>query len=204
MTTIAYIRTSTNKQDGEGQKLAILEWANAHNTPIDEFIAVQMSTRKSAIARRLEELLAKVQPGDHIIAAEMSRLGRSTAEVLTLINELLQREVRVTVLKQGLDITAHDMQSKVMVTMFSLFAELERDLISQRTKEALAARKAKGVKLGKPVGTIQDSQFDEHKERIVELLDLGLSVRAIAKKHLNCSHVSLNQYVKTRNLRPAA
>ena len=204
MTTIAYIRTSTNKQDGEGQKLAILEWANAHNTPIDEFIAVQMSTRKSAIARRLEELLAKVQPGDHIIAAEMSRLGRSTAEVLTLINELLQREVRVTVLKQGLDITAHDMQSKVMVTMFSLFAELERDLISQRTKEALAARKAKGVKLGKPVGTIQDSQFDKERERIVELLDLGLSVRAIAKKHLNCSHVSLNQYVKTRNLRPAA
>lgn len=204
MTTIAYIRTSTNKQDGEGQKLAILEWANAHNTPIDEFIAVQMSTRKSAIARRLEELLAKVQPGDHIIAAEMSRLGRSTAEVLTLINELLQREVRVTVLKQGLDITAHDMQSKVMVTMFSLFAELERDLISQRTKEALAARKAKGVKLGKPVGTIQDSQFDKDRERIVELLDLGLSVRAIAKKHLNCSHVSLNQYVKTRNLRPAA
>ena len=204
MTTIAYIRTSTNKQDGEGQKLAILKWANAHNTPIDEFIAVQMSTRKSAIARRLEELLAKVQPGDHIIAAEMSRLGRSTAEVLTLINELLQREVRVTVLKQGLDITAHDMQSKVMVTMFSLFAELERDLISQRTKEALAARKAKGVKLGKPVGTIQDSQFDKERERIVELLDLGLSVRAIAKKHLNCSHVSLNQYVKTRNLRPAA
>lgn len=204
MTTIAYIRTSTNKQDGEGQKLAILEWANAHNTPIDEFIAVQMSTRKSAIARRLEELLAKVQPGDHIIAAEMSRLGRSTAEVLTLINELLQREVRVTVLKQGLDITAHDMQSKVMVTMFSLFAELERDLISQRTKEALAARKAKGVKLGKPVGTIQDSQFDKDRERIVELLDLGLSVRAIAKKHLKCSHVSLNQYVKTRNLRPAA
>lgn len=201
MTTIAYIRTSTNKQDGEGQRLAILEWANANNTPINEFMAVRMSTRRNAKERRLEELLAKVQPGDHIIAAELSRLGRSTVEVLTIINELIQRECRITILKQNLDITAHDVQSKVMVTMFSLFAELERDLISSRTREALAARKAKGVKLGKPVGTIQQSQFDEHREKIEELLALGLSVRAIAKKHLNCSHVSLNQYVNSRNLR---
>ncbi len=201
MTTIAYIRISTDKQDGQGQQLAILEWANAHRTPIDETMTVQMSTRRSAIDRRLGELLDRVQPGDHIIAAELSRLGRSTAEVLTLINELLQREVRVTILKQNLDITAHDVQSKVMVTMFALFSELERDLISQRTREALAARKAKGVRLGKPVGTIQESQFDAHQEQIVELLKLGVSVRTIAKKHLYCSHSSLNAYINSRNLR---
>jgi len=148
MTTIAYIRISTDKQDGQGQHLAILEWANAHRTPIDETMTVQMSTRRSAIDRRLGELLDRVQPGDHIIAAELSRLGRSTAEVLILINELIQREVRITILKQNLDITSHDVSSKVMVTMFALFSELERDLISSRTKEALAARKASGVQLG--------------------------------------------------------
>lgn len=201
MSTIAYIRMSTNKQDGQGQRLAILEWANAHNTPIDDFMTVQMSTRRNARERRIEELLGKVQAGDHLITTELSRLGRSTVEVLTIINELIQREVRITVLKQNLDITAHDLQSKVMVTMFSLFSELERDLISSRTKEALAARKASGVQLGKPVGTIQESQFDPHQEQIVELLKLGVSVRTIAKKHLHCSHSSLNTYVRTRNLR---
>lgn len=75
----------------------------------------------------------------------------------------------------------HDMSSKIIVTMFSLFAELERDLVSLRTKEALATKKAQGIKFGKPKGTIQASKFDKDRERIEELLGLGLSVRKIAK-----------------------
>ena len=93
------------------------------------------------------------------------------------------------------------MSSKVMVTMFSLFAELERDLISARTKEALASKKAQGIKLGKPKGTIQKSKFDAHVERIKELLELGLSVRKIAK-HLGFSnHIGLNNYITKRKLK---
>ena len=93
------------------------------------------------------------------------------------------------------------MTSKIVITLFSLFAELERDLISLRTKEALAAKRAQGMKLGKSKGTIQKSKFDPHRERIEELLGLGLSVRKIAK-HLGCnSHISLNTYVNKRGLR---
>ncbi len=85
--------------------------------------------------------------------------------------------------------------------MFSLFAELERDLISSRTKEALAAKRLQGVQLGKPKGTIQKSQFDEHRERIQELLGLGLSVREIAKLLGYSSHLALNTYINKRGLR---
>ncbi len=92
------------------------------------------------------------------------------------------------------------MTTKIIITLFSLFAELERDLISLRTKEALAAKKAQGVKLGKPKGVIQKSKFDKDRQRIEELLALGLSVRKIARHHLHCNHVALNTYVNKRGL----
>ena len=119
--------------------------------------------------------MSEIDSNDTVITTELSRLGRSTSEVIDLVNALIQKQVRVISIKQKLDITDHDMTSKVMVTMFSLFAELERDLISIRTKEALANKKVNGVKLGKPKGTIQKSKFDKDVDRIKELLDLGLS-----------------------------
>uniref|UniRef100_E6QH51 Resolvase-like protein n=1 Tax=mine drainage metagenome TaxID=410659 RepID=E6QH51_9ZZZZ len=111
---------------------------------------------------------------------ELSRLGRSTAEVISLVNALAKRNIRVITIKQNLDISQQDMNSKIVLTLFSLFAELERDLIGMRTKEALAAKKAQGKQLGKPKGTLQKSKFDKDVERIKELLDYGLSVRKIA------------------------
>ncbi|WP_330959474.1 hypothetical protein [Xenorhabdus nematophila] len=89
----------------------------------------------------------------------------------------------------------------MIVTLFSLFGELERDFISLRTKEALASKKAKGHTLGKPKGTIQKSQFDEDRDRIVELLSLGLSVRKIANLLSYKNHISLNTYINKRNLK---
>ncbi len=138
---------------------------------------------------------------DTLIVTELSRLGRSTAEVIGLVNELIKKQVRVIAIKQGLDIKQHDMNSKVMITLFSLFAELERDLISSRTKEALASKKAQGIKLGKPKGTIQKSKFDKDVTKIKELLQLGLSVRKIAIFLGYTSHIGLNIYVKKRGLR---
>ncbi|MCF6777769.1 recombinase family protein [Thiotrichales bacterium 19X7-9] len=198
---IAYIRISTNNQDIQNQKLEIYEYARKHNLQIDQFIEVEASTKKSTKQRRIEELLLKINPNDTVIITELSRLDRSTSEVIDLVNALIQKQVRLISIKQKLDITDHDLSSKVMVTMFSLFAELERDLISARTKEALANKKSKGVKLGKPKGTIQKSKFDQDINRIKELLDLGLSVRKIAK-HLGLSnHIGLNNYIKKLNLR---
>jgi DNA invertase Pin-like site-specific DNA recombinase len=132
---------------------------------------------------------------------ELSRIGRSTAEVIGLINALVEKNVRVVILKQNLDINNHDMNSKIIITLFSLFAELERDLVSVRTKDALAAKKSQGVKLGKPQGTIQKSKFDEHIEKIKELLEIGLSVRKIARILGYSNHIALNTYINKRNLR---
>ena len=130
---------------------------------------------------RIEELLDMLNNTKILIVTELSRLGRSTAEVITLINELIKRDTRIIVIKQNMDIARHDMQSKVMVTLLSLFSELERDLISLRTKEALSAKKAQGKVLGKPKGTIQKSKFDKDVAKIKELLGYELSMRKIAK-----------------------
>src|SRR5205807_8989366 len=166
----AYIRTSTDKQDLNNQKLEILEWARKHDLKVDEFVEITISSRKTTKQRRIDEVLATLADSDTLMVTELSRLGRSTAEVVALINELVSRNIRVIVLKQNLDIHQHDMNSKIMITLFSLFAELERDLLSLRTKEALATKKLQGVSLGKPKGTIQKSQFDADLVRIKELL----------------------------------
>jgi len=169
---VAYIHVSTNKQDTQNQKLGIYEYARKNSITVDYFIEIEASSQSSSKNRRIEELLDHVENNGTLIITELSRLGRSTSEVIDLINKLVAKEVRVISIKQKLDITSHDMASKVMVTMFALFSELERDLISSRTKEALASKKAQGIKLGKPKGTIQKSKFDGDIERIKELLSL--------------------------------
>lgn len=199
--TVAYLRTSTNKQDLNNQKLEILEFARRHDLKVDEFVEITVSSRKTSKQRRIDELLEKLVDSDTLIVTELSRLGRSTSEVIALVNELIHRGIRVIVIKQNLNVAQHDMSSKIVVTLFSLFAELERDLISMRTREALAAKRAQGVVLGKPRGVIQVSKFDDNQERIEELLALGLSVRKIAHLLGYNSHVGLNTYVKKRRIR---
>jgi len=201
---IGYLRTSTDKQEIDNQRLEILEFARKENIKIKDFIEIQISSRKNIRERRIDEIIQNMNKGDTVIATELSRIGRSTIEVITIINDLIKKDINIIFVKQNLRINADnkdDMTSKVMVTMLSLFAELERDLISLRTKEALKSKKAQGQILGKPKGTLQKSKFDEHKDKIIELLDLGLSVKKIADylgyKHYN----NLNIYVNKRGLR---
>ena len=197
---IAYIRTSTNKQDNDNQKLEIYEYARKQGMKIDEVLQVQISSRKSRLQRRIYELIDKLNEGDTLIVTGISRLGRSTAEVIQIINGMLEKKIRVIAIKQGLDINSHDINSKVIVTMFSLLGELERDLVSLRTKEALAAKKAQGIKLGKPKGVIQRSKFDEDLERIKELLALGVSIRKMSRILGYSNHIGLNNYIKKRKI----
>ena len=199
--TLAYLRASTDKQDTNNQKLEILEYARKQDLKIDDFIELTISSRKSPKQRRIEELTHRLDPSDTLIVTELSRLGRSTAEVIALINALVEKSIRVIILKQNLDIRQHDMNSKIIITLFSLFGELERDLVSSRTKEALAAKKAQGQILGKPRGTIQKSKFDAHQEKIKELLGIGLSVRKIAKVLGYSNHIALNEYLNKRQLK---
>jgi len=200
--TVAYLRASTDKQDLNNQKLEILEFARKRDVRVDEFIAITVSSRKTSKQRRIDELLELLVDSDTLIVTELSRLGRSTSEVIDLINELLRRSIRVIIIKQNLDLhQKHDLTSKVMIILFSLFAELERDLVSLRTREALAAKKAQGITLGKPKGTVQASKFDKDRSRIEELLDLGLSVRKIAQLLGYTNHIGLNTYIKRRRIR---
>jgi DNA invertase Pin-like site-specific DNA recombinase len=198
--TVAYLRASTDKQDLNHQKLELLEFSRKQSLPIDEFVEVTISSRQTTKQRRIDDLIDKLVQADTLMVTELSRLGRSTAEVISLVNALVKNNVRVIVTKQNMDISAHDMNSKIIVTLFSLFAELERDLISLRTKEALASKKREGQILGKPKGTIQKSKFDNNIEKIKELLGYGLSVRKIANVLGYKSHISLNTYIKKRNI----
>jgi DNA invertase Pin-like site-specific DNA recombinase len=205
--TLAYLRTSTDKQDLNNQRLEILEYARSNNLRIDDFIEISISSRKNRRDRRIEELLEKLMPGDLLVVTELSRLGRSTGEVITLIDELVANDITILILKQNLKLNKDqdDIQSLTMTTMLSLFAQLERSMISRRTKEALAAKKAQGIVLGKPKGVIQKSKFDLDRKRIVELMSLGVSVRKIALEHLKYGDPSsLHHYVHTRNLMPEA
>jgi DNA invertase Pin-like site-specific DNA recombinase len=129
---LAYLRTSTDKQDLDGQRLQILDYARTHQLEITDFIAINMSSRRSQHDRRLDELLARLNPGDTLLVTELSRLGRSTGQVISLIDDLLAGDVRIVVIKQNLTLDCHrdDMQSLTMVTMLSLFAEMERMMIS--------------------------------------------------------------------------
>jgi DNA invertase Pin-like site-specific DNA recombinase len=201
---LAYLRTSTDKQDLDQQRLQILDYARTHQLDVDDFIAITISSRKSSKERRIDELLELLEEGNTLLVTELSRLGRSTGQVIALIDELLQQDIRVIVIKQQLilDRNHNDLQSLTMVTLLSLFAQMERMMISQRTKEALATKKAQGILLGKPKGTIQKSMYDKDRHRIVELLKLGVSIRHISLHHLDYgSTSSLHYYVTTRKLK---
>ena len=199
--TIGYIRVSTDQQDLQNQQHSILNYANKNALGKVEFIEVKMSSRKKDEDRKIDELFETLQAGDHLIVSELSRLGRSVVNVVTIVNQLIALGVNLHILKEQLFIKPNVQNpfTDFQINIFSAFAQLERDLISKRTKEALQARKAKGIKLGKPVGTIQGSIYDKDKEKIKELHSLGVTLTNISKKHLGYGTIkSLSEYVKNK------
>ena len=203
MAVYAYLRISTVKQDTDNQRLEVLEHARRNALTVNDFIEVEISSRRSLKDRRIEELLTKLQTGDTLIVTELSRLGRSTAEVVELVNGLVKSGIGLIVIKQGMRIVHNagemDMQSKVITTMFALFSELERDLISSRTKQALAAKKSTGVRLGKPVGTKQKSKLDGKEAQISELLKHKVSLSAVARV-MGISRTALDSFTRSRGI----
>ena len=159
-----------------------LEFARTERMVVDAFLEVRASSRRSGTVRQLEVLLGSLEPGDALIVSELSRLGRSVGEIITLVDSLLHHQVRVFALKEGLRLTgAHDLQSRVMVTLFSLFAEIERTLLSLRTKEALATARAAGKRLGRPPRARGKSKLDGKEHEIQSLLRLQVSKASIVK-----------------------
>ena len=130
--TVAYLRVSTAQQDAGSQRLAILEYARKHDFHIDDFIEATASGRASETRRRLDELMTVLQPGDQLVVTELSRLGRSLGQIVAILDALAKEPVSFIAIKENIRVEGkQDIQTKVMTTLFALFAELERDLISR-------------------------------------------------------------------------
>ncbi len=197
---MGYVRVSTDRQHTENQRLAVLEWANREQVQVDDWIEVQASSRKSSTARRIDELMDRVEAWDTIVVAELSRLGRSVGQIAILVAELVERGIRLVCIKESITIDGdQDMQSKVMVTMFALFAEIERDLISERTKEGLARARAAGKLLGRPKGPGK-SKLDGHEAEIRTKLAMGVPRKRIAADH-GTSAGNLRHWLKQRQVK---
>jgi len=191
---------SRDTQDLNNQKLEILEFARRHDIQIDEFIEIEISSRKTPKERRINELLEKVAPGFTIIVSELSRISRSISEAVGIIDELVKHQIRFIAIKQNLCIDGqHDMASKTMVTVFSLLGELERDLISSRTKQALINARLQNKQISRPKGSTSRSKLDGKQKDIIDLLKYGVAKAAIARM-MNCSRTALVQYIKSRGL----
>ena len=195
---IGYLRVSTIDQDTEKNEADILKFANQRDFGKVEFVSEKISGMKSWKNRKLNDVVESLQPGDKLIVPELSRLGRSLIEVLEVLNILSKKDVAVYSVKENFKLNGSDMQSKVMRTMLALFAEIERDLISARTKEGIAAARAKGVQLGRPKGPGK-SRLDPYKLEIEALLKNGSRKSFIAERY-GVTPVTLANYIKSHKL----
>jgi DNA invertase Pin-like site-specific DNA recombinase len=178
-----YIRVSSEKQTVENQRFEINNFCNRQQMHIEGWIEETISGTKSYTKRELGVLLKKVQKDDLIICAELSRLGRNLFMIMEILNICMTKECKVWTIKDNYRL-GEDIQSKVLAFAFGLSAEIERNLISQRTKEALARKKAEGVVLGRPQGRKTDPskyKLANKKQLISELIKANVSKRKIAK-----------------------
>ncbi len=178
---VGYIRVSTEKQDLDKQRYLLLEYARDKQLHIDEFVEIEMSSRKSSAARRIDELLAKLKKGDLLLVAELSRLGREMLQVLNIINDLSEKGVEITFIRQP-ELSTSGEYGKLLLAIYSYFAEAERTFISMRVKQGLAAAKAKGVQLGRPKGSRNKRRvLDEHRQTILMYLERGVDLANVRK-----------------------
>ena len=181
MANIGYIRVSSNKQTLEHQRFEIENFALKNNIKIDTWVEEKISSRKALKNRKLGELLDNLQENDVLISCEISRLGRSLLEVMRILETCLNKNCQVWTLKENYRL-GNDIQSKVLAFAFGLAAEIERKLISDRTKSSLANIKAQGKKLGRPfTAESKKLKLSKNSRRIKKLLEKGMSKSEIAR-----------------------
>ena len=179
--TYGYIRVSSDKQTVENQRYEITQFCAREEIAIDGWIEETISGAKTPDKRKLGALLGQVGPGDLIICSELSRLGRSLYMIMEILAYCMEHECRVITIKDNFRL-GDDIQSKVLAFAFGLSAEIERNLISQRTKEALARKRAEGVRLGRPKGAVSKHTKLSGREAVIQiLLDQGTSYAEIAR-----------------------
>ena len=199
--TYSYLRVSTSEQSYEYQKTQALHYAHEQNLGTITFIEDVVSGAKDWRKRAIGELVTKtMQSGDILLVNEFSRLGRSLLDILEILKTLKEKECPVHIVREKM-IIGDDMSSKMMVFMFSLVSEIERDLIKSRVKEGVAHSRAKNPDKtwGRKKGSMYKSKLDDKRGYIIELLQKGISKASIAKM-LDVNYQTLVSYIKTRDL----
>lgn len=194
MATFAYLRVSTLLQDTEKNKLEILKFANSKKLGNVEFIEEQISGRANFKNRQLGVLLEKMKKDDVLIVSELSRIARSITQIFEVIEITKQKGIILYSLKENFTNNEQSITSTVASTIFALVAQIERDLISMRTKEALQAKKAQGIRLGRPKGKGK-SKLDEHTADILKLIELKVPKTIIARQY-NTTTANLYGFLK--------
>ncbi len=179
---IGYLRVSTIDQSVEKNETDILRFANSKNFGKVEFVSEKISGLKSWKKRKLYDVVQNMKEDDVLIVPELSRLGRSLSDVLDILNQLTEKNVKVYSVKENFQLNGKDLQAKVMRTMLGLFSEIERDLISARTREGMAAAAVKGSKFGRPKGKGK-SKLDKYRIEIESLLKNGTTKKFIADRY---------------------
>ncbi|AVP87938.1 Site-specific recombinase, resolvase family protein [Candidatus Phycorickettsia trachydisci] len=196
MTNFAYLRVSSDGQDIKNQKLGLLEYCNNHNITPLKFVEDISSGKINWRERAIGNIIEKAQGGDIIAVSEISRLGRSTLQVLEILELAAKKGISVHIAKNHI-VMDGSMQATITATILGLAAQIEREFISCRTKEALAKRKKDGIKLGRPKGQAQFLKLDNYRDEILKYLHKGINKRAISKL-IECSPATLYEWLKRR------
>ena len=198
MTNYAYLRVSSDNQDLYNQKFGILDYCNKKQISDIQFIEDTSSGKISWKDRAIGKIVKYAKAGDAILAAEVSRLGRSALQVLEILQMAAQKKVIVHITKNSM-IVDGSIQSTITTTILGLAAQIEREFISSRTKEALAKRKAEGMKLGRPKGKSENLKLDPFENEIRNYLRKGINKLAISKL-IECSPSTLYLWLKRKKL----
>lgn len=191
----AYLRVSTVLQDEHNQRSGIDAKAEALGLKIDKYVVDKISGTVDPSKRNLGRLLRRVKAGDVIIVSELSRFGRRLFMLFRILEALLGKEISVYSVKDGYSLDS-SLQSKVLAFAFGIAAEIERDMISMRTREALALKKQMGIKLGRPLGaTTKIHKLDPYKEKILRWHKKGMPIARIARK-THCTDKTVRKYLR--------
>lgn len=197
MATYAYLRVSTIDQNTEKNKMDVLKFVNDKKLGNVEFVEEQISGKSNFKNRQLGALLERMEKGDILIVPELSRIARSITQIFEVIDITKQKGIELYSIKENFTNTDKSITSTVTTTVFALVAQIERDLISLRTIEALQAKKANGERLGRPKGRGK-SKLDENREEILKLVDLKVPKTIIARQY-NTSTANLHRFLRTNN-----
>lgn len=192
-----YIRVSTDKQTVENQRYEINNFCNRQEIVVNKWIEETISGSKNVDDRKLGKLLKKIKKEDVLICSELSRLGRNLLMIMGVLNECMNRDIQVWTIKDNYRLGS-DINSKVLAFAFGLSAEIERNLISQRTKEALARKRAEGVILGRPKGRKSSkTKLTGQEKRVQELLEKKVSYSAISRI-LGVHRLTVSKFAKEK------